>query len=233
MSLLIGYDAVNPGAIPADAQFVFLYNDGLYAAPQSAYDLWASRGVPVATICVYPTTAANVLDVEPGNVVTAQDSSAYIAWLDMMREQYGYTGVIYCDSSDQPEIQANVAAAGRECLWSIAELGSQPTSLPDGVVNIQWAFAGSVDYDAVSPDFPMIGGAATPAAPDTSEGWNQDMLIISVQGTPGVFLLSGGKLHLIRDEVSLQAYISAGVPQVKDAVTAAELTALEADFPAA
>jgi peptidoglycan hydrolase-like protein with peptidoglycan-binding domain len=163
MTLLNGYDAVNWTSIPGDAQFVFLYNDGLYAAPVSAYQHFEAAGARIATICVEPTTVANVLDVEPGNIVTAQAPEKYCAWLDMMKNDYGYVGVIYCDQSDQGVIAANLG--GRQVLWSLAILGQQPQTLPSepaGVVNVQWAFESNLDRDAVSPDFPSIGPKLQP-----------------------------------------------------------------------
>lgn len=176
MTNKIGYDAINWSAIPADAEYVFLYNDANYAAPAAAYQHFAALGIPVATIAAYPTTVANVLDVETGNIVTPANPAGAVQWAKMMRAEYNYTGVIYCNASSQAAIAAEFTRQGvSQPLWSIADLVSEaPVNFGPGVVNVQWAFKNQYDVNAVAPDFPTIGGkvavppsATTPVASST------------------------------------------------------------------
>ena len=63
------YDSVSPGNIPAGAEMVAAYQDGLYA------NVGAMRarfpGATVVTIAVRHTTRAHVLDVETGDATPA------------------------------------------------------------------------------------------------------------------------------------------------------------------
>jgi hypothetical protein len=221
MGLLTGYDAIgaNWTLIPTDAQYVFLYNDGDYAAPAAAYTTFQERGVTVATVCAYPTTVANVLDVETGNIVTPADPAGAIEWAQMMRADYDYPGVIYCNASSQNQVAAAFASAGvAQPLWSLAQwTGTAPSVMPaDNVVNVQWASEQYYDRDAVSSAFPQIGpkvGAGGGSTSPANVDMESDMIILTVvpeSGADQYWALSGGLLWQIADANSLAGYQHAG-----------------------
>lgn len=152
-----------------EAGLYFLYNDANYAAPPEAYTRFEQEGHPVATICVNNTTVANEYDYEAGN------QNNPVPWAQMMRSDYGYTGVIYCDFAHVQEVldkfsNAQVAPPYfRLANWT----GSAPGEVPDygaGTVGIQYTDqgdGGQVDISLVSPEYPVIGpkGGHNPPAP--------------------------------------------------------------------
>jgi peptidoglycan hydrolase-like protein with peptidoglycan-binding domain len=152
-----GYDATTWENIPGDAQFVFLYNDGDYAAPEEAYQHFQSLGVPVATIAVEPTTIANVLDYEVDNP-TYQNPGLVNEWLTR-----NPNGAIYANLDDQ---QWLIGQGVSPHYWSLAHWTDElPTSLPAGVLNIQWDDPGPYDNDLVADYWPGVDSAPVTPPP--------------------------------------------------------------------
>lgn len=207
-----GYDAVTTADMP-QGEFHYLYNDGAYKAPPEAY-VQFSHG-EIATVCIEATTVANEIDYENGN------PDDVVTWARMMREDYAYDPVVYCDEESVTEVLGLFGTAGEPPpLFRIAAWGQQPEDVQDygaGTVAVQWKNTPGYDVNLVSPDYPVIGAkiipkpAPTPAeaAPTKQEN---DMLLIS--NPEGISLLSGN-LYVLLDNIDTAHAIEAtGVAHV-------------------
>lgn len=125
----IMYDAVTPGNIPAGAQLVAGYADGIYA---NLPELRARfPHATVVEIAVHWTTRAHVLDVEPGDATPAQA----VQWLTQtMRDVDTARLTLYCGTDRWPAVRAAVQAAGigQPQYW-VAQYDGDPT-IPAGAV---------------------------------------------------------------------------------------------------
>jgi hypothetical protein len=189
---------------------------------------WAQfPGIPHVTIdqgfADSPNLSATVRDVEYG--AWAPGQAVNRAGWNVPRP------TIYCTTGETGYNLATVLADGwRGDVW-LAIAGWQPGQpLPAApgctIVAVQNDYS-NPNYDlsdVLDPAWPAVPG---PAAQES------DMLIIYGQSGKA-YLLSGGKLHWIQDQASLEVYLAAGVPAPAGLakVSAAEEAALLADFPA-
>jgi peptidoglycan hydrolase-like protein with peptidoglycan-binding domain len=206
------YDAVNWDAEESlpEASLYFLYNDGDYAAPAAAYTKLEGEGKHVATIAV-GQTVANEYDFENGN----PDNP--VPWAQMMRNDYDYTGVVYCNIESVQTVLNLFNNAGmappyfRIANWT----GTPPPSVPDygaGTVGIQYTDqldGGQVDGSIVSPDYPCIGRNVTVADPEPVTV-NTDTYAYRATHNPYTPLTVDGELGIDTDR-ALQDVIGATV----------------------
>jgi hypothetical protein len=115
--IMIVYDAVIPGNIPAGAS-ACLYYDGDWPATQAE----AARFAAVRWITVTGDYAhCGIADYEKGNAVFSQDG-ALRAWVTGRRSM-GKRARVYCDRSNYPEVQELLVGTVWE-LW-VATLDGQ------------------------------------------------------------------------------------------------------------
>jgi hypothetical protein len=222
MTRLMG-DAIadNAGALEqvAGLQLVAGYVTGTPDIQWTAADWALFPNLPQVTIdqgaAGSPVAGATVRDVEAG-AWTAGSAVSSQPWT-------APRPTIYCDQSTLPAV---LQAGWQGDLW-LAIIGWSPgTALPTTpgceVVAVQYAQNVSATYDlsyVLDTTWPATGG--------------NDVLII--WAPTGAYLLSGGKLHAVANQDDLNLYIAAGVGQAGSAsgsrVSAAELTALQSDFP--
>lgn len=144
------YDSVTWQAIPADAQMVAGYVDGLYAWPQAAWDRFPNA--EKVRIAVFATTNdGDVLDCESGDA-TPQQCPGWIA----MRLAAGVkVPTIYTSLSNVPTVQAACQGLTYD-LW-IADWTGTP-HIPAGAAACQYAnpatSGGNWDLSICNPDWP-------------------------------------------------------------------------------
>ena len=127
------YDSVTPGNIPANANMVAGYVDGLYAN----LGAMASR-FPHAvrvSIAVHWTTRAQVLDVEDGDATPAQA----VQWCTQtMADKSNHELTVYCNMSVWSTVRAAFRSAGvTEPNYWVARYDNDPT-IPVGAIAKQY-----------------------------------------------------------------------------------------------
>lgn len=201
-------------AARSSLQLVAGYVTGTPDVQWTAADWAQFPGLPQVTIDQGyqspPVTTAIVRDYEPGAWSTAAvaDLSTWTA----------ARPTIYCDQADLPAV---LGYGWKGCLW-LAIVGWTPgQALPDApgcnIVAVQNQDDVDNAYDlsvVLDPTWPR--GGAMP--------W-----IVGATGVTPVYLVSGGRSHEIASAADLNTYRAAGVTEIT--VSAAELTALLADFP--
>jgi len=130
------YDSVTPSAIPADAEVVAGYVDGLYRWSDADWARFPNAAK--VRIAVFPwTNDGDVLDVETGDATPAQAPG----WLAQRQAANpGKRFTIYCSLSWVPEVQAACQGLDYD-LW-IAHYTYQE-HLEPGSVATQWTDKGS------------------------------------------------------------------------------------------
>ena len=132
------YDSTDPFAIPADAQMVAGYVDGLYAWPYNGWARFASaRQVRIAAVSL--DLSAHVLDIESGAMSPAQGAEFV-----RLKRARGEHPSLYFSESRLGEIQAALVAAGLDPYHSY----SAWVALWDGR-NEQWD--GAVAHQFADP----------------------------------------------------------------------------------
>jgi hypothetical protein len=184
------YDGVADDAhvIPASAQLVAGYVDGLYAWSDAH---WARfpNSVKVRIACFADTNDGDVLDCEPGNCTPAQS----VDWV-LMRRRSGADPTVYCNQLDPkvgwPAVRAAFHARNvAEPHYWVANYSVDQTNpqIPDGAIAIQYTDTGSYDLSAVADHWPGVDPATTdPTAPTTANRRN-DMHVDLKLNTPVVF----------------------------------------------
>lgn len=161
------YDSVSPWAIPADAEMVAGYVDGLYMWKLSD---WARfpHAVKVRIAVHASTNDGHVLDCELGDATPAQCPG----WAQMRRAA-GVDPTVYCSYAVWPEVQQAFARAGvpQPHYWVAAYPGNG-AQLYDGAVAHQYADRGpngeNVDISVVADYWPGVDPPPTP--PPASKG---------------------------------------------------------------
>lgn len=157
------YDGVDASRLPADAQLVAGYVDGLYV--WQAAD-WARfpTSVKVRIAVFSSTNDGQVLDVEPGNATPAQS----VDWV-LMRRGAGVDPTVYMNTSTWPTVRAAFNARGvTEPHYWVAEYDGV-AALPTGAIAKQYYNDNQAGYDlSVVADYwpgidpkPVNGGVAT------------------------------------------------------------------------
>lgn len=130
------YDGVTASRLPANAQMVAGYVDGLYK--WSAAD-WARfpNAVKVRIAVFHTTNDGHVLDCEPGNCTPAQA----VDWV-LMRRRAGVDPTVYCNQQDEkvgwPAVRAAFQARGvpEPHYWVAKYDGVQ--AIPAGAIGKQY-----------------------------------------------------------------------------------------------
>jgi CHAP domain len=171
----IMYDSTNPADIPADAQMVAGYVDGIYA--------WSAEGwarfpnaVKVRIAVFSSTNDGHVLDVEPGCSTPASAPG----WV-LMRRAAGVDPSVYCNTSTWPTVKAAFQSAGvPEPHWWIAAYPGNGANLYAGSVAHQYAnpltSGGHFDLTVVGY-WPGVDG--TPVFPTAPTQEDDEMKILN------------------------------------------------------
>jgi hypothetical protein len=225
------YDAINPANIPANAQGVCGYIDGLYA--WSAAD-WARFPLAVKVrIAVFASTNdGHVLDCETGDATPAQCPG----WV-VKRRAAGQDPTVYCSFSAWPVVKAAFTAAKvtEPHYWIAAYPGNGP-NLYSGSIAHQYANPGPVDISVVADYWPGVdnsSGVDMDATQDARLKHIETLLSWAVDdGSAMPFGSHGELLSRVR---SIDTHTVAQSPTT-DAIataTAAKVTAVTADAIAA
>jgi hypothetical protein len=144
------YDSITPQNIPADADLIAGYVNGLYAN----IPMLQARFPHARTVAISVESSENagtVLDVENGDA----DPVSAPAWVKLRRAA-GVDPTVYCNSSTWGAVQsAFKAAAVPEPHYWIAQYDDDPT-IPAGAVAKQYADAGPYDISAVADYWPGV-----------------------------------------------------------------------------
>jgi hypothetical protein len=147
------FDSIDASQIPADAQMVAGYVNGIYA--WSAAD-WARFPHAVhVTVTVNAGGSADVLDVENGDASPAEAPG----WIAAHPN-----GSIYCDSSTWPAVRAAFGSRPLPPFW-IANYNGDASSIPAGAVAAQYEDAGPYDLSVVADYWPGVDPAPSPSPP--------------------------------------------------------------------
>lgn len=147
------YDGINSdvSAIPASAQIVAGYVDGLYK--WSAAD-WARfpNAIKVRIAVFTSTNDGTVLDCEQGNNTPAGS----VDWV-LMRRRAGVDPTVYCGKNTWwPQIRASFQARGvPEPHYWVADY-SGIRQIPAGAIALQYTDTGSYDLSIVADHWPGI-----------------------------------------------------------------------------
>ena len=180
---------------------------------------------------------------DPGSASAAADAGAAVAWSRAHGQPAGTliqldfeTAV---DAAYVNAFDAVILAAGYKTVLYGSQAYVLQNPQPSGGYNVadwdgvdddpswtakQYADTGAYDLNDFSPAAPLWD---TQAIATSSEGDDDEMIVIYVEGTDTVYGLSGSMLWGISDPTSLAAYQSAGVRVVQH-ITPAELAALQA-----
>jgi len=181
------YDGVDASRLPAGAQLVAGYVDGLYAWSDAD---WARfpNSVKVRIACFADTDDGEVLDVEPGNATPAES----VDWV-LMRRRAGADPTVYMNTSTWPTVRSAFAARNvAEPHYWVAQYDGVAT-LPAGAHAKQYYNNDQAGYDlsVVADYWPGIdrapaGGAAVNLTPADTRRRN-DMHVDLKPNTPVVF----------------------------------------------
>lgn len=181
------YDGVDASRLPADAQLVGGYVDGLYA--WSAAD-WARfpNSVKVRIACFRDTDDGEVLDVERGNATPAES----VDWA-LMRRDAGVDPTVYCNQMDPdtgwPAVRAAFQARGvAEPHYWVAHYDGTET-IPPGAIAKQHTNDERAGWDlsVVADHWPGIDPSPAAASSSASTVRSNDMHIDLKPNTPVVF----------------------------------------------
>lgn len=156
------YDSVSASSIPASAQVVAGYVDGLYRWTNADWNRFPNASK--VRIAVFPSTNDGfVLDVEDGDATPAQAPG----WVAMRRAAGVTNATIYCSRSLVSTVLAAFDAAGvaRPLIWDADWTGS--SHLSPGSVATQYAnppsSGGNYDLSVTNGSWP--GSSPTPPNP--------------------------------------------------------------------
>lgn len=204
------YDSTSPQNIPADAQAVARYINGLYFWPDD--QIARFTGVPNKTITINTSADADVLDVEGGDA-TALES---VAWVQRQRSR-GIEPTVYCSREGAagygwPWVQSAFTAAGLPFphFW-IADYTDESHLVP-GSSATQWTDHGDL-YDISEADPTWLGGTPpkpTPPPPTeaTMPGVSPAVITPDTFQHRGAIVYPGKPFHIWVDK--------SGIPQHED-----------------
>lgn len=202
------YDSTTASDIPANAEMVAGYVDGLYKWTPSD---WARfpHAVKVRIAVFQTTNDGTVLDVEQGNATPAQAVDWVIA-----RRKLNIDPTVYCSESNWPTVRA--AFAARHVVqphWWIAIYDGK-RAIPAGAIACQYAnqpiTGAHFDLSAVADYWPGVDDPSI-LLPKVKETGMTNLLIITDIQTGGVYLLglTATPIHIAKseDEVAILAAI--------------------------
>ncbi len=150
------YDSTQPWLIPADAECVALYVNGLYAATEAEARRFHGR---VLWIDVLGSDAAKAscLDIETGDATPDHVPDWVRARLDAVP---GSKCRLYCNRSTWPAVKAKVAGMDAAHRASVRYWIADPTGhehLVPGSAATQYAWEADYDVSAFSPQWVTLG----------------------------------------------------------------------------
>lgn len=146
----IMYDSVNVEGIPADAQMVAGYVDGLYKNTSLLRNRFP-HAIVVSIAVSSHTDDGEVLDVEKGNATPAES----VGWVQM-RRRAGANPSVYCNSFIWPVVRNAFHTAGvAEPHYWIADWDGVQ-SIPSGAVAKQFTNGKNYDTSVVADYWPGI-----------------------------------------------------------------------------
>lgn len=152
------YDAVKPQRIPADAQMVLPYVNGLYAWKA---DDWARFPNAVkVTVEAYipgqrPRGVGHILDVEAGDVPRCIKEGHDVDFANA-REQLGWVPAYYTSKGTWPQLARALSSAGIQVVdWWIADPDNPTPHLIPGTVGTQWGYPGNYDVSTFIDNWPV------------------------------------------------------------------------------
>ena len=180
------YDGVDASRLPADAQLVGGYVDGLYAWSDAD---WARfpHAVKVRIAVFRDTDDGEVLDVEPGNATPAES----VDWV-LRRRRAGVDPTVYMNTSTWPVVRGAFAARGvAEPHYWVAQYDGVE-AIPSGAIAKQHTNDEQAGWDVsvVADYWPGIDPSPiTPAGSGTLQNTarRNDMHIDLKPNTPIVF----------------------------------------------
>lgn len=205
------YDGINTdaGRIPVTAQGVFVYVDGLYRWSESDIARF-KNSVIVGTAVFASTNDGDELDVERGDATPGEAPG----WVLMRRKAGKRAPGVYMNADTWPAVKsAFMAQDVAEPLYRVAQYDGKAV-IPAGAFGKQYASFDAYDLSVMGDYWPGVD-------PDPVIGEMEDgMEIRTVEGSPEVWGLSGGRYWHIADIGALSAYRAKGVPEFH--VSAAE-----------
>lgn len=222
------HDGINSDApsIPANAQIVAGYVDGLYKWSDTD---WARFPQSVKVrIAVFATTDdGHVLDCEPGNNTPASS----VDWV-LMRRRAGMDPTVYCGRNTWwSEIRAAFQARGvPEPHYWVADYGVSQSNpqIPSGALALQYADVGPYDLSVVADYWPGVdqGVPVILGQDDLAAIWNYSIPRggpnVSGGTTPGG-MVSWNDQHVLDIEATVKSATSAVGAKV-DALAAKAVT---------
>lgn len=154
------YDSVDVSTIPANAQIVAGYVDGLYANVGSMQRRFPNA-VVVRIAVSSRTNDGHVLDVEPGDATPA----TAVGWVEM-RRRAGADPSVYCNTSQWPAVRKAFRDANiPEPHYWVAQWDGKAI-LPTGAIAKQYANPtlshGQYDVSIVADFWPGVDAAHNP-----------------------------------------------------------------------
>lgn len=223
----IMYDGVTSSALPSGGDLYAGYVDGRYAWTKADWARWS--GHRLVRIAVFPTTDdGQVWDCEPGNGVP-EDGPGWVT----MRRRAGADPSIYIGADWWPRLINAFHAAGVALphIW-VAHWGIDPI-IPAGAIALQYINRPGYDVSVVADYWPGVDPAPAPKpppprppappppppAPPKPKPYpfvEEDMLLVSVAGTPGpeVYLVSGPLVSHVATHADLTALQAVSIPTV-------------------
>jgi hypothetical protein len=164
------YDSTDPNAIPASAEMVAGYIDGInrkvVMAWESAFQGRFKSAVQVRIAVLPWTNDGHVLDVETGDATPGSAPG----WV-RMRRAAGVDPTVYCNRANWAEIRQAFQTQGvPEPHYWLAAYDNDPT-IPDGCVAKQYAnevfTGGNYDLSSVAPVWPGVDNPTPQEEPMT------------------------------------------------------------------
>lgn len=189
------FDGVDPSTVPAGAALYAGYVDGQwqsYTALVAAHP--AARHV---TICVSTLDDAQVLDVETGDATPEQAPG----WAEHQRSRGNPYPAIYMDETAWPAVQKAFAdqAVAAPLYWVAAYVDepTQPVTIPDGAIAVQFYDYGGYDASLVADYWPGVDPEPVPAVSPTTVLEEDSLNTTSSNGRAGLTWAAGSR-HVVQ-----------------------------------
>jgi hypothetical protein len=178
------YDGITAARLPADAQMVGGYGDGLYKWSDADWARFSKATIRVRIVVFATTNDGQVLDVEPGNATPAES----VDWV-LMRRQAGADPTVYMNTSTWSTVRAAFQARGvAEPHYWVAQYDGAAT-IPAGAVAKQYENNQTAGWDlsVVADYWPGVDPKpqAAPTAPSSRR--ENDMHVDLMLNRPMVF----------------------------------------------
>lgn len=200
------YDAIDASLLPQGGDLYAGYVDGRWPSYNAIKKRFpASLVVGIAT---NPNTDDGIIgDGPPDNGTWSE----WIGWVQRRRAA-GFDPWINTNQMNDwtPGIEAFRAANVAEPHWWVANYDGSPV-LPAGAPMKQYASNNDYDTSSCAAYLPGIDPAPVTPPPPVIIPEEVDMLILSIAGSPGRWLLTGGIVEPLEDSTDVNGLTAAGV----------------------